>query len=481
MNRLRWIGILIVLWVLGVVVHVLFFVESVEPGEAMYKEIIEEELLQNSQKQLENTINEGAVEEVPTQDPVALYHQQVRNHVAWSRFEWVYAQYRETKDIKLLAGLIDAWLEWWEYEVLRKELSEIPLNETETAQIIWAQRILKTLFTITPLTFKSYEVLKDVVDNYESLALITIQEKNFWYSLVAISKWNIEDYKYYATRTADPQRISLIESVQSNQNAYEYVPKRRWLGLYGIAFYEAWRYRVSQNIATLLQKEDPTYVLWYQLWSWSNLQLHQWNRAETAAQKALQYDTTQISNNQYALIEAIAVYNQWDYARSMLLFSQLENTEYKQYALRYIFKIAKKTSQWLTESLKKLSTIEMTPSDYYEVVDILYSPVVRVSQDIIQEVERIVQKCQSSIPSSYSYICIMWKAWILWEQWEVGKTRIILEQITKQYPTWQARELLGNAYTVWWENKLAKQAFIQALRFAQDQQDQERLLSFIES
>lgn len=468
----------IVLGVLGLVVSVLFFIA---PSD--YTSVLDPK----PTDQIDSV--EGAQDEIITdskpsgvvQDPVEAYHQQVRTHVAGSRFEWIYARYRETNDIELLGSLIDVWLAGGEYEILRDELWEVAVDSLEVVRIVWAQRILKTLFTVTPLTFKSYEPLKNVVDKYEAMGQITAEEKNFWYSLVALSKWHVEDYEYYTNLANDVQWISLIESVKETQGAYTYVPEWRWLALYGVAMYEAWWYRVAQNIASLIQKEDSTFVLGYQLWSWSNLQLHQWSRAEKASQKALQYDTDTWSKYEYLLIEAISVYNEWDYARSALLFNQLERTDYNEFAVRYAFKIANETNQSLAPSLKKLSMIEMAPSDYYEVVSLLYPPFKKLSKDSLDGIEDIVQQCQSAIESSYSYICIMWKAGLLRGEWEVEKSGIILKQVTRQFPTWDARELLWEVYTLQWKETLAKEAYIQALRFAQNQDDQERLTPRIRS
>jgi hypothetical protein len=164
-----------------------------------------------------------------------------------------------------------------------------------------------------------------------------------------------------------------------------------------------------------------------------------------------------------------------------LLFNQLEQSEYKDYAIRYAFKIAKKTWESLSPSLKKLASIKMTPSDYYEVVRILYPPFSDLSQDVTQSIDTIIKQCQSDIASSYSYICIMWKAWMLRESWETDKSSIILNQVTKQYPTWHSRELLGEIYYIDTEISLAQESFIEAIRFAQDQEDQERLLLRIQS
>ena len=477
MNWLRWIGLWVVLSILWFVIAVTFFSRPVDMPSIV---VAENETLPNQQPLPLSQLDDQLVQKEVV-DAVDAYHYQVQSHVAGSRFEWVLARYTQTKDLELLGVLIDTWLQWWEYEVIRKELSLVDLDDPKVVETIWPQRILSTLFAVTPLTIKSYERLKSVVDRYESQWLITLQQKHAWYGLVALAKWNQENFEYFVEQSWDEHWKAVVASVRSTQETYTYAPKSWWIGLYAIAMYEAWQYRVSQNVAKVLQKKHPDFALWYQLEAWSTMQLHERSRAELAAQQATKYDTNIDSHDQYRMIEAIATYHQWAYARSIILFNQLKRSHYHDDAVRYLFKIAKQTNQWIGDALKTLQWISLNASDYYEIISLLYPSSSWLNWVSATLVNKTIEACKGSIETSYSYICLMWKAWLLYRQWDYQKSIIVLKQITDQFPTWDWRELLAESYRSLNKKNLARQAYNESLRYGQWEQFRARVQDRLDS
>lgn len=406
-------------------------------------------------------------------DPINAYHAQVRSHAVWGRFLWLLSLYRSSWDLSLMPLLIQTWLQAGEYTVLREELTKLSIDSKEIAEQIGADNIIKTLFAVTPLSLKSYEPLKKVIDRYHTIELITQSQKDYYYSLIALAKWHRDDYEMFVQASAEQSSIALVERVTQSQNEYWYAPDRRGLGLYGVAAYESGWYRVSQNVSQILKKNDPRYLLGHQLEAWSSMKLHQRDRVEKATQKLASLDTDTNNYDSYRFMEAIASYESGDYARSIILFNQLDSSKYAYESVRYRFLIALENEEVLEKYIKNFEWYDMRVSDYYELISILYPPYSKPSQQTMQALNWIVKKCQSSIKSSYKYVCLMWKAWLLWQSGESEKALLILKQLTQVYPTTHGRELLWDIYYRLWQIKESKRAYIEALRFGSDDGDLE--------
>lgn len=398
-------------------------------------------------------------------DPIALYNAQVRSHAVGGRFSWVLSLYRSSWDLSLMPLLIETWLQIGEYSVLREELTKLGIDDKQVAEQLGADNIIKTLFVVTPLTLKSYEPLKKVIDRYYTLELITQSEKDKYYSLIALAKWHRGDYESFVRSSGEQSSIALVERVTQSQSDYAYAPDRRGLGLYWVAAYESGWYRVSQNVSQILKRNDPTYLLWHQLEAWSSMKLQQRERVEKASQQLAALDTDANNYDAYRFMEAVATYELADYARSVILFDQLEDSIYAYESVRYRFLIALENQQPLEKHIKEFEWYDMRVSDYYELIRILYPPYQKPSSQTVQALNWIVKKCQSSIEDWYTYVCLMWKAWLLRQSGESQKALLILRQLTQVYPTAHSRELLWDIYYRLWKEKESKQAYIEALRF----------------
>jgi tetratricopeptide (TPR) repeat protein len=153
--------------------------------------------------------------------------------------------------------------------------------------------------------------------------------------------------------SGEQSSIALVERVTQSQGDYEYAPDRRGLGLYGVAAYESGRYRVSQNVSQILKKNDPRYLLGHQLDAWSSMKLKERERVEKASQQLASLDTDDNNYDAYRFMEAIAAYELGDYARSIILFDQLENSIYEYESVRYRFLIALDNEQSLDKYIKE--------------------------------------------------------------------------------------------------------------------------------
>lgn len=476
MKRIR----LMVLWLVVGVVLFFLITESWSrevPINETIDRLIDQENLLDTVPQLEAMQEELTVVADLAPDNTDILDGYYDRLEAWSsqwNFTALAALYQREKDVQYLPQLIDEWMRVWEFETIRDWLADLDLNDPEVVAMIGVERVVKVLFTITPLTIKSYEPLKDVVDQYNQQWLLTSGQKSYYYSMVALAKGHRDDFEYFSRKSNLQSQIELIDLVSQSQEQYQYAPERYSLGLYGIDAYTSGRYRTSYNIAKILQNNDPVYQLGRQLEARSSVMLADWQSVVEASQHLQWLVQERADTEQYLYLEAVWEWHRGDIARAVVLFSQLDQTEYSYHAARYQVLIALDEPELLLWAIERLLDHPLEQADYYTLISLLYPPYNIEDPEVIGRISDVIEACPGEIASQSNYICLMGKAGLIAHGWEADKAIRLLKQLTTTYPTTITREYLWNLLDQQWEQDQARRAYLQAIRFARgDQSDTE--------
>lgn len=441
-------------------------------GKDIDEQMLQGEISQNDQGVLLLGSGGWDTEELSAGEFESLYQEAIATDDTYIKTriaEVLYTQFNKQEALPILVHLLMTVREF------DKALEYVQHAEKETniVETFWADRIIYLMFNSLELHFKNYNRVKSVISTYLADGHIDEDDHDLYFGLIALSKGDIENYRYYIDRIKDgkytDRNLRLQQRIQETQQ-YGDVPSYYLLWLLWIDAYAQGRYQVAQLVAKKVIQEDANYLLGYQLLAYSDLML---GRRDEAAETLRYLQANEPDHVQlYLLLEAIALFEMQQYADSIYLLRQIAEPLLLADAKRYLFlaysaiddRAAMKTS---IDEMSQQSLLVV--HDYFTVFDEFLYQLIRdpnqaqLSKEEVDTLTTFLARCYKELQQNHSYVCLYGKAWMLYAQGQTEKAKNYLERLVQWYPRWVVYERLGDLAASEKKYDDAKKRYFEAL------------------
>lgn len=319
--------------------------------------------------------------------------------------------------------------------------------------------------------------VKEYVERLDKENRIGTDDKNFYYSLIALWRGDMVHFRHFSDQLVDSEtyweRYQRLQSIQQQVTQYEYAPEYFYNWLLWVELFYEWWYRLAIEQWKIISATDSSYQLWYQL-QWNGL-LFMSKRAEASQlyEQLKSLDDKPI----YTFLQWISAYNWWRYNESILLLKQLRNTPYqldvKRYLLLSYASIGDRSG--VSDTMKSLIWYELTPYDYFTMFDILFFDYLNSEGDenrfqwANSDIAGILLKqCRSDLWEQYGFVCLYGQSGQLYYDWDYSRALPLMQWLTQWYPTARIHERIGHIAWEKWDVELAKESFLKAFAASED-------------
>lgn len=353
-------------------------------------------------------------------------------------------------------------------------LSKADIQDKNLVETVGVHTIIRILLNTATLDASSLDTVKWIINEYYNQGHFWDIEKYYYYSLLALAKDDWTHFELYLNYLQDTQYNDWYKKVmhaKSTAESYKYAPEYYYEWLLWIELFYEGRYNLAQQRGQSLIEEDNDYLLWYQLQAYSALLLSNRQQASENFERIKQKDDDEL----YVLLQAISLYQSEVYTESILLLQEINNEEYSLDALRYTllsyYNI--EDMQWVVGTVEKLLAYEMTSYDYFSLFDLLLFQQQWEQHQTYDKklIHTLIQHCTKDIWSTHGFICLYWKAWLLYHEWAYDKALPIMQWLVKRYPTATVYERIGDVAYKTDDLALAKKSFLQAFASSRDESE----------
>ncbi len=386
--------------------------------------------------------------------------------------------YVATKDESLLSILFQISLDLRNYD--------FALDHLWTMQKLWlsdsidVQTYFYALFNSAEIDFTSLARFQKMIEEYSESNLISKDDRIFYYSLIALSRWDVVEYEKLLQQLQLSKKYSewfdLYEKAIERYESFVDTPEYYLKGLLSIWLFQKGWYRQVQHISRQIILEDDSYLLWYQLNAYSSVMLSDWDEAFTWLEYLKSKD--QPNKELYLYLWWIVLYNQWKYQEAIFSLSQLKEQKFHQDVLRYKYLAFEKIwdSKWMMETLSLLiNGWWLNVYDYYTIFDSLFFKESTISIEAFSDqLLSLVTSCYDNIEEDFVYICLYWKAWMNIYLWDYTKAYQYLTYASQWFPDRDIYERLGDLAVLLDKTQEATKWYIKAITsssFVDQQED----------
>ncbi|USN54718.1 MAG: hypothetical protein H6765_09605 [Candidatus Peribacteria bacterium] len=336
--------------------------------------------------------------DVPVDDFHAAYQQAASQHSTYSEYALLRELYANQKNSDLLPYLIHSAIEVRYYDDAVAYMN-ILLSEGTLFEKIEPSVFIEVLLSVDELTLSVLANIKALVYDYTQAGLLTEQQQNFFFALIAFSKGDIDNYGYFVeTLTGEylPRKVS-YDRAKAAVFQYAEPPLYYLDGLLALDLFTRGWYTLSRLTAQRLLAVDPNYVLTYQLLSYTNLYTHKPGRAVPYLEKLMQLDPP--NEQLYRFLLGVAHYEDKNRAASILAFRKVTDEQYQADTQRYLMLLQleiEDSEEFVTAVEQLLVLPDLTPFDFYTLFDRLYydeqhsdfaQEVFAVAPDVAQQID----------------------------------------------------------------------------------------------
>ncbi len=349
-------------------------------------------------------------------------------------------------------------------------LTKANVNDVSFIKTVGAHTIVNILLNTTKLDDTSLDRVKNIVNNYYDNNHINEADKYYYYSLLALAKndrTHFDHYSEFLKWWSYKDRYDTIQKAKETTKSYEYAPEYYFEGLLWIELFYEWWYNFAHQRWTELLKKDDDYLLAYQLQAYSSLLLSKRQQASEIFERI----KLKSDNDLYILLQAISQYQNQIYTESILLLKQITSEEYSLDALRYLILSYNEISdrKWVYGVLENLVWYELTPYDYFSLFDLLlFKETETLSQEERDLIDDLIKQCHWDIWNKQWFICLYWKAWLMYVDKNYEKALPLMNWLTEWYPTSTVFERIWDVAYKSWNPDLAKKSFLKAFASSRD-------------
>ncbi len=311
-------------------------------------------------------------------------------------------------------------------------------------------KYLYALFNSKSIDFASLGRFKQVIQKYEENELITPQDSIFYYSLITLSRGDLESYAEFMEWlrwTKYDERVSRYDQSLERDESFVDTPEYYLKGLLSIGLFQQEWYRPVQHISRDLIEKDSKYLLWYQLNAYTAMLLSDRNEALQSLDFLKNND--QPNKNLYLYLQWVALYHQERYQEALLAFNQIPKEAVTQDAIRYQYLSygAVNDKKWVKNTLQLLiATKDLNAYDYYTIFDLLFfnKEGVWYLSWIEEDIAQLMNSCYEQVTQDFVYVCLYGKAGMNIRLWNTKAAYQYLTHASQRFPNKEIFELLGD-------------------------------------
>ncbi len=386
--------------------------------------------------------------------------------------------YESTYDQHLLPGLFSLSVVLRDFDKALKYLQILEQKDWGLSSVD-VKTYLLALFNAVELDFSIFNRLKHIVDSYVTDWLLTKTDRDFYYSLITLARWDMENYGIYMENLRGSEYAWIVKKYDASVlRADEFVdtPEYYLQALVSVGMFQEWWYRISQHVARSIIEQDKKYLLWYQLDAYASLMLE--DRAQ--AFESFDYLKSHDEPNKelYTFLWAITSYSLERYPETVLRLNQLVEQKNSLDVQRYrLLAYSKAWDIWgYSQTLRQLLKREkLYVHDYFSLFQELFfsdrDRSLRFIDTLTTDIDMLLEKCYEDMDNELVYICLYGKAWLYTILEDYDKVYQYLTRVVERYPHKDVYLLLwSTAYELWLQEE-AVRWYIQSLWSTQDQSE----------
>lgn len=272
-----------------------------------------------------------------------------------------------------------------------------------------------------------------------------------------------------------------FDQIRETVYGYQDPPPTYLPGLITLDLYQQGYFRLVQIAAQRLIKQDPDYILPYQLDAYASLALQDRSRAERALNnvKLRDEDNEQL----YTYLAGVTAYEQGAQASAITQFRQIDSLDLQQDAQRYLLLAyaAIDDVKQFDRTLEQLMKHDyLLPHDYFTVFSLVFFAPKQQQADFPlfrqagRVVTRLLTRCFAT-EADYEHICMYGKAGLFLVNSDPERAYRHLQQIVHWYPQPAVFEQLMHFAVELERPEEAHKWFLRAMLLIDNQQVQQQL------
>lgn len=454
-----------------------------EPGDLTNRPALAElkAEIQEIDTQIEEQIAEAEIEDEPVPVPeedeelqVAnddfsrAYQQAAGQRGVLDEYELLQELYTQSPSDDLLPHLIDRAVSLRYYDDAVGYMNAL-LAKNKLFELVPPERFIDILLNVDELNLPVLANIKALVYEYTQAGLLTQQDQNKFYGLIAFAKWDIDNYGFFVENLSGEYLNRKIGYERARDAVFQFEdPPAYYLdGLLALEMFTRGYYTLARLAAQRILDEDPNYVLTHQLLAYTNLYTHKPARAIPHLERLQQADEQ--NEELYRFLLGIAHYQNDNPGAAVISFRGVDSETYLTDTLRYqllLYTEIEDEDRLLIATNKLLARPDLTPYDFYTLFlrwyyDADKREFIASVQDRDTDLSAAIQlRCGEVLSSEYSYVCLLGKAWAYLLEGEDERAYRYLELLTRWYPRKVIFQQLGEIAQWMWLKEESKRRHI---------------------
>lgn len=397
--------------------------------------------------------------------------------------EYLYAKNNNTD---LLSPMIEKFLQHYQFDKANQYLDVFIAKsqgfsdlELDPHQVIYARLHSATI------GLDSATALDDVfllVKQYVSLGLLTADDEMFYKGIVALWRYD------YETATAAFGKVtgfrykdfkSSYESALANYIKIKNPPVYYRDALVALTLLKNGYFSSAKRLALRAVKQNPGYILPYQVLAYTNFLMHNRESAKDYFLKLADFDAD--NTFLYKFLIGISYYRYGDYEQSVLYLNQVTDPRLQIDVQRYMllsYIQLEDTTNMIRMWHSLLGEQDLQASDFSLFFDQMFFVPYRTGKpfdlylDNPQLVDLYLGKCSTLLSGSQVDVCTYGKVWLQLAQQNLSSIGTEIVSLSQKYQQSHLYHLLGDYYAELKQTSLAKDAYAKALTICDNLSEQ---------
>lgn len=406
----------------------------------------------------------------------------------WTVLEQLYTK---KQDYRLLPYLVETAVYMRRYDDALRYVSILE-DKNLLHTLLDHSTVFSLLFNWLELTFKDINRIKQIMLYYSETWFMTQADEHLYSSLITYVRGDMENYAYFM-KQLEWSSLYVDRPKQYAENiwlaaSFKDVPESYVDALTALHIFSQWYYQVSRKAALRSIDISPQYILPHQIAAYSSFFLGDWSQVHGYVEWLKKNDVDHYQL--YTFLQAITYFEQQQYPQALLLFQEIDHTDFLQDARRYLLLSYARIGDMdgVHDVLQQLMQYDdMSPYDYFTLFDLFFYEPLRKDEDVIlfamyfATAYELIDACYVNMSDEYAYICLYGKSGLLLANGEDDKAYQYLSRLTRRYPKAFIYETLGDISARDKRYDDARSWFMQALSIWVDEFDKEQIVHKVRS
>lgn len=263
-------------------------------------------------------------------------------------------------------------------------------------------------------------------------------------SLITYTKGNFVSYEQFMNELSETEYADRYHAYQRNKKIVESfndVPEYYFDALIATTMFRQGYRQIARVASKRLIQVDSNYILPRQLLLYSSLFLGYVDDVHKTSERLLDHDKDH--EQLYTFLDAIAFFQEGQYAPAILKFKNIRDERYMDDAKRYLLLSYRAidddvhTYQILEDLLAEET---LSPYDFYTIFDMFFYEPLRNDEEVVlfakyfKTALAYLDLCYEQVEQHYAYICLYGKSGLLLANEQDEKAYQYLQRLTKWYP-----------------------------------------------